>query len=308
MATPKGPTRGTPMRVSYIDASDLTMALLAELPADPRVAAHLGDPDDNGIVARARDAEVILNGHTNMGAALLARLPALKRIIFLGAGASSYIDMEAAAARGVAVETIAGYGDRSVAEMALALMMDCARRVTQMDRALRAGRWDPQEGLMLQGRRLGLIGFGGIGAETARIGDALGMEVAIWNRSEVAPEWRDRQTTLDDVLSGSDVISLHLALTPETQGFIGAEAFAAMKPGAIFINTARAGLTDEGALMAALRAGHLAQAGLDVFGTEPLPADSPLLDCPNLVLSAHAGFKTRTATKTLLARALKLIG
>lgn len=296
------------MQVSYIDASPLTMELLAELPADPRVAVHPGDPDDDGIVARARDAAVILNGHTNMGAAVLARLPALKRIVFLGTGASSYIDMEAAAARGVAVKTVAGYGDRSVAEMALALMMDCARRVTHMDRALRAGHWDPQEGIELRGRRLGLIGFGGIGAEMARIGDALGMEIAIWNRSPVAPEWRDRQAPLDAVLSGADVISLHMALTPETRGFIGAEAFAAMKPGAIFINTARAGLTDEEALMAALRAGRLAQAGLDVFETEPLPPDSPLLECPNLVLSAHAGFKTRAATKTLLARALKLIG
>lgn len=296
------------MRINYIDASEMMAELLAELSPDPRLTVNIGDPDDDGVVALAQEAEVILNGHTTMSADLLARLPVLKKIVFLGTGASSYIDMEAAAVRGVVVENVTGYGDRSVAEMALALILDCARRVTQMDRELRAGHWEPREGMLLQGRTLGLIGFGGIGAEMARIGRALGMEPAIWNRSEIAEEWRDCQMPLEAVLAGSDVISLHLALNPATRGFLGREVFAAMKPGAIFVNTARGALVDEPALIAALRAGHLAQAGLDVFETEPLPADSPLRDCPNLVLAAHAGFKTRDASRTLLLKALAKIG
>ncbi|HBT00324.1 MAG TPA: 3-phosphoglycerate dehydrogenase [Citreicella sp.] len=296
------------MRINYIDASEMMADLLAELPPDPRISVHVGDPDEEALVALAHEAEVILNGHTSMGAALLARLPALRRIVFLGTGASSYIDLEAAAARGITVDTVSGYGDRSVAEMALALMLDCARRVTQMDRDLRAGQWNPREGVLLQGRRLGLVGFGGIGAEMARIGRALGMDLAIWNRSEIAEDWRGFQMPLPEVLSGSDVISLHLALTPQTRGLLGQEAFAAMKPGAIFVNTARGALVDEAALIAALRSGHLAQAGLDVFETEPLPPGSPLLGCPNLVLSAHAGFKTRDAARALLQKALAKIG
>ncbi|MDK3018556.1 2-hydroxyacid dehydrogenase [Pseudodonghicola flavimaris] len=295
------------MRIKYIDASEMMANVLAELPPEPRLSVHIGDPDDDGVVDLAAEAEVILNGHTTMSADLLARLPALRKIVFLGTGASSYIDMEAAATLGIAVENVTGYGDRSVAEMALALLLDCARRVTQMDRELRAGLWEPREGLLLQGRRLGLIGFGGIGTEMAHIGRALGMEIAIWNRSEVAADWRDCQRSLEEVLASSDMISLHLALTPQTRGFLDAQAFAAMKPGAIFVNTARGALVDEAALIAALRSGHVAQAGLDVFETEPLPAESPLRDCPNLVLAAHAGFKTRDAARTLLAKALAKI-
>lgn len=296
------------MRINYIDASEMMAGLLNELPADPRLSVNIGDPDDDGVVALAGEAEVILNGHTMMSAALLARLPALKTIVFLGTGASSYIDMEAAAAQGIAVENITGYGDRSVAEMALALILDCARRVTQMDRELRAGNWEPREGMLLEGRRLGLIGFGGIGAEMARIGKALGMELAIWNRSEIAEEWRGCQMPLETVLGSADVISLHLALTPQTRGFLGEDAFAAMKPGAIFVNTARGALVDETALIEALHSGHLAHAALDVFDTEPLPVDSLLRDCPNLVLSTHAGFKTRDAARMLLRKALEKIG
>lgn len=295
------------MRVEYIDASEMMAGLLGELPPDPRISVNIGDPDDDGVVALAQDAEVILNGHTMMGPALLDRLPKLRKIVFLGTGASSYIAMEAAAERGITVENVTGYGDRSVAEMALALILDCARRVTAMDRDLRAGIWEPQEGLLLQGHRLGLIGFGGIGAEMAGIGRALGMDVAIWNRSEIAEPWRDCQLPLNEVLGTSDVISLHLALTPQTRGFLGREAFGAMKPGAIFVNTARGALIDEAALIGALRAGQLAQAGLDVFEAEPLPESSPLRDCPNLVLAAHAGFKTRDAARTLLRKALEKI-
>ncbi|MGR3378985.1 2-hydroxyacid dehydrogenase [Salipiger abyssi] len=296
------------MRINYIDASEMMAGLLTELPADPRLSVNIGDPDDDGVVALAGESEVILNGHTMMSAALLARLPALRKIVFLGTGASSYIDMEAAAAQGIAVENVTGYGDRSVAEMALALILDCARRVTQMDRELRAGHWEPREGLQLEGRRLGLIGFGGIGAEMARIGKALGMELAIWNRSDIAEEWRSCQMPLEAVLRSADVISLHLALTPQTRGFLDSKAFAAMKPGALFVNTARGALVDETALIGALRSGHLAHAALDVFETEPLPADSPLRDCPNLVLAAHAGFKTRDAARMLLRKALEKIG
>ena len=134
---------------------------------------------------------------------------------------------------------------------------------------------------------------------------ALDMKVSIWNRSPLPAEWADCATELDDLLSGSDFISLHLSLNPQTHGFLSAEHIARMRPGAILINTARAGLIDTSALIAALKSGHLRHAGLDVFEMEPLPPDDPLLSAPNLTMTSHAGFKTREATQRLMRQAIE---
>ncbi|WP_323039802.1 2-hydroxyacid dehydrogenase [Gemmobacter sp.] len=295
-------------RIVYIDCSDLMAEMLARVWPDHGAAmkVYVGDMPAADLPGWCQGAEVVWNGHTMMGADLMDQLPDLRRIIFLGSGPSSYIDMAAAAARGIVVDRIAGYGDRAVAEQALALILAGARDLTRMDRDLRRGHWDPREGKELLSRRLGLIGFGGIAQALAGMARALGMQVSVWNRSPLPADWADAAAPLDAVLAQSDIVSLHLALTPDTRGFLSAERLAQMKPGAMLVNTARAGLVDTAALIAALEAGHLGHAALDVFDTEPLPADDPLLAAPNVTLTAHAGFKTREATERLVAQAVAL--
>lgn len=296
-------------RISYIDASPLMaeMMHLAWPDCTTQMAIYVGDMPADEIPAYAAGAEVILNGHTMMDAEMLGKLPALRRIIFLGSGPRSYIDVDAAEARGITVDRITGYGDRAVAEHALALIFAAARRVTEMDRAVRGGTWDPLEGIELQHRRLGLIGFGGIGQSLAQMARALGMEVVIWNRSPLPAEWAEHAVSLPELLESADIVSMHLALTAQTGHFLGASQIAQMKKGAVFINTARAGLVDTAALIAALESGHLAHAALDVFDHEPLPDGDPIFSAPNVTLTSHAGFKTREATKRLARAAADLL-
>lgn len=298
-----------PASTVYIDCSPFMLALLQEVMPDHAATmnVNVGDPDPDELVALAADAEIILNGHTMMDAALLARLPSLREIIFLGSGASSYIDVSAADDLGIKVRTISGYGDRAVAEHATALMFSAARKVAAMDRDLRAGRWAPMEGMELSGRRLGIIGFGGIGQTFAEIGEALGMQVSIWNRSPPPARWSPHALPLDELLSQCDVVSIHLALNDSTRGMIGAARIALMKPSAIVINTARAGVVDKVALFDALENKRIAHAALDVFDEEPLPADAIWLSLPNVTLTAHAGFKTADASRRLLKAALNML-
>ncbi|AYD03992.1 NAD(P)-dependent oxidoreductase [Neorhizobium sp. NCHU2750] len=293
----------------YIDCSPFMLGLLQEVMPDcaQKMVVNVGDPDAEGIVSLAAEATTVLNGHTMMDEPLLARLPHLREIIFLGSGATSYIDVAAAERQGIRVRTISGYGDRSVAEHATALMFAATRKIATMDRELRAGHWEPLEGMELAGRRLGIIGFGGIGQTFAEIGEALGMAVSIWNRSPLPPRWSDHALPLDELLSQSDVISLHLALNDTTRGMIGAARLALMKPTSILINTARAGLIDSAALRNALEKGRIAHAALDVFDEEPLPATSPWFSLSNVTLTAHAGFKTADASRRLLRTAVEML-
>jgi D-3-phosphoglycerate dehydrogenase len=206
---------------------------------------------------------------------------------------------------GITVHIIKGYGDTAVAEHTIALMFDCARDIARMDRTLRAGTWKPLEGIQLLGKTLGVIGLGGIGSETARIAKGIGMKVIAYNRTRRA-DAPVPLVDLDELLSTSDVVSLNLVLSDETRGFLSAQRIARMKPGAILINTARGALIDEDAMMAALRSGHIRQAGLDVYHSEPLKADHPLTRMENVTLSAHAAFRTLEASMTLLRRAIDI--
>ncbi|MEZ5843637.1 MAG: NAD(P)-dependent oxidoreductase, partial [Hyphomicrobiaceae bacterium] len=196
------------------------------------------------------------------------------------------------------------YGDRTVAEHAFALMLAAARDVAHMDRTLRDGRWQVSEGLELQGRTLGLIGLGGIGCEMARLASAFGLRVIAWNRSGVPAGIPAETAAIDVLLAQSDVVSLHLGLNAETREFLNRDRITSMKPGAILINTARAGLVDGAALVAALKDGRLAHAALDVFDVEPLPVGHVLATLSNVTLTAHAGWKSRAASRRLLGRAL----
>ncbi len=247
----------------------------------------------------------VLIDRTALPTGTMRACPDLRHVIFLGTGARSYMDPEALAALGITVHVIRGYGDTAVAEHTVALMWAAARRLAAMDRGIRAGRWPRTEGMQILGKTLGLIGFGGIARETARIALGCGMRVLAWNRT---PRQAAGVTfvDLDTLLAESHVVSLHLLLTGETRGFLSAARLAQLRPGAILVNTARGALVDEAALAAALHDGRIAHAALDVFTTEPLPDGHVLAGLTNVTLSAHSAFRTPEASETLLRRALDI--
>ena len=244
-------------------------------------------------------AEIVVIDHTSLPTDVAKRCNGLKHVVFLGTGARSYMNPEELAELGIAVHLIKGYGDTAVAECAIALMWEAARGIAKMDREMRAGNWLREDGMQLTGKALGLIGFGGIAAEVARIALGSGMKVIAWNRSPkqfAGVEF----VALDTLLAKSDVVSLHLLLNDETRGFLSRERISAMKPGVILVNTARAAMIDEAAMIEALKSGHIRHAGLDVFNTEPLPFDHPLTKIPNVTLSAHSAFRTPEASENLI--------
>jgi len=247
-------------------------------------------------------AEIVVIDHTPLPTDVARRCSGLKHVVFLGTGARSYMNPEELAELGIDVHLIKGYGDTAVAESAIALMWAAARGLAQMDREMRAGNWLREDGMQLTGKTLGLIGFGGIAAEVARIALGSGMRVIAWNRSPkrfAGVEF----VALENLLAESHVVSLHLLLNDETRGFLSASRIAAMRPGVILINTARGAMVDEAAMIDALKSGHIRHAGLDVFNTEPLPADHPLTKLPNVTLSAHSAFRTPEANENLIGAA-----
>jgi D-3-phosphoglycerate dehydrogenase len=247
-------------------------------------------------------AEIVVIDHTPLPTDVARRCSGLKHVVFLGTGARSYMNPEELAELGIDVHLIKGYGDTAVAESAIALMWAAARGLAQMDREMRAGNWLREDGMQLTGKTLGLIGFGGIAAEVARIALGSGMRVIAWNRSPKSFAGVEF-VALENLLAESHVVSLHLLLNDETRGFLSAGRIAAMRPGVILINTARGAMVDEAAMIEALKSGHIRHAGLDVFNIEPLPADHPLTKLPNVTLSAHSAFRTPEASENLMAAA-----
>jgi D-3-phosphoglycerate dehydrogenase len=249
------------------------------------------------------DAAIVIIDHTALPVAVARRCKGLRHVVFLGSGARSYLNPEELHAIGISVHTIKGYGDTAVAECAIGLMWAAAKGFARMDREMRAGHWLRTDGLELTGKTLGLVGFGGIAAEVARLASGIGMRVLAWNRT---PKTHDgvEFMELEKVLGSSDVVSVHLLLTNETRGMISRDRIARIKPGAILINTARGALVDEAAMIEALTSGRLSHAGLDVFETEPLPAGHPLTRLDNVTLSAHSAFRTKEASDNLLTAAL----
>ncbi len=296
------------MAAIFLDCTDDMAPLWSSVqqPGDPAVAVNMSPGQPADIPALLAGYDVCIDDHSYFDAATLSRCAGLKRIVFLGTGASSFIDMAAAGRCGIAVDTIKGYGDTTVAEHTIALAMAAARSVARMDREIRAGQWRQVAGVQLSGKTLGIIGLGGIGREVARMASGLGIQVRAWNRSPV-PDAPVPGAALDEVLARSDILCLTLALNEATRGFLDAGKLARTKPGVIFVNTARADLVDNAALARLLASGHIRHAALDVFSPEPpLPGD-PLLGLPNVTLTAHAGFMTPEATMTMLRRALDLV-
>jgi D-3-phosphoglycerate dehydrogenase len=198
-----------------------------------------------------------------------------------------------------------GYADRTVAEHALALLLASTRRLPRLDREVRSGGWGRIQGIELTGKRLGVIGFGGIGRRMAELGRGIGMDVVAWTRHpERYPEAGVPLVPLETLLETSQAVSIHVALGPDTEGLIDAAALARLPPGAILVNTARGAVVDEPALVAALASGRLGGAGLDVFATEPLPPDHPLATLDRVVLSPHAAYATPEASAEIMELAV----
>ena len=186
----------------------------------PDLSINVGDPI-NGNAAPLLDGAVIgINDHTFMDDKLLRSCKTLRVIVFMGTGASSYIDLSAAEKYGINVRTIINYGNRSVAEHTIALMFSAGRQIASMDRSIRGGHWETLDGIEFEHKILGIVGVGGIGKEMIRLGNALGMEVLAWNRSEIEQTLPCEVCDLDELFCRSDVISLHLSLTEETKNLV----------------------------------------------------------------------------------------
>ena len=296
------------MKSLFIDCNDQLAAVWQQVlrADDPPIEVNRKAFERNALPQLLKGYEICIDDHSYMPTELVAQCDALKHVVFLGTGASSYMNVAELEARGVRVHTIKGYGDIAVAEHTMALIFACCRDLARMDRAVREGVWDPLESMQLNGKTLGLIGLGGIGQEVARMAQGVGMQVIGWNRSP-RREAGVPLVGIEDLLARADVISLHLALNDETRGFLNAERLARTKRGVILVNTARAALVEEAPLLAALASGHIRHAGLDVFHAEPLKPDHPLARMDNVTLTSHAAFRTLEASETLMRRAIDIV-
>jgi len=294
------------MKALFLDCNDQLAPVWQRVvrAGDPPIDVNR-KPFETGELPRVLDGyDICIDDHSYLPTPLVEECGELKHIVFLGTGPASYMSLADMAARNIRVHTIRNYGDTAVAEHTIALLLASCRDIARMDREVRAGTWIPHEGVQLLGKTLGVIGLGGIGGEVLRMGRGLGMEVIAWNRS---PRHGAPLVALEELLERSDVISMNLTLNDETRGFLGSAQFARIKPGVIFVNTARAALVDEAAFIEALRSGRIRHAGLDVFHAEPLKPDNPLARMENVTLSAHAAFRTLEASMTLLRRAIDIV-
>jgi D-3-phosphoglycerate dehydrogenase / 2-oxoglutarate reductase len=294
------------MKALFLDCNDQLAPVWQRVlrPDDPAIDVNRQPYPQPELPRVLNGYAICIDDHSYLPTDLVERCAALKHVVFLGTGPASYMNLAELAARGIKVHTIRNYGDTAVAEHAIALMFAACREIARMDRDVRAGRWVPHEGVQLRGKILGVIGLGGIGSEVLRIGRGIGMAAIAWNRS---PRPGAPLVALDELLARSDVISLNLTLNDETRRFLGPAEFARMKPGVIFVNTARAALVDERAFIAALESGRVRHAGLDVFHAEPLDPKSPLARMNNVTITAHAAFRTLEASMTLLRRAIDIV-
>lgn len=309
-------TRGNAVAlISYPDASPEMAKLLQgwKLPAGVKLAMEMGSVDNEKLlIERCKDADAILLGWAKVTRGVMEACPNLKLVSFTGIGVADYVDLAAAKERGIGVANTPGYGDRTVAEHAIALLFAVSRQVPRFDATIRGGKWVQEPaGIELKGKRIGLVGFGPIAREMARMALGLGLEVVAWTRN--AGKYRRSFSTvkfvdLAKLFDISDIVSLHLSLNSATQGLIDAALLNRLKPGAIVINTARGGLMDYACLEKLLEEGRLLGAGLDVFPEEPLANSgglkSNLVKMPNVVLTPHIGFSSAAAMERMLRIAL----
>ena len=272
---------------------------------------HLGD--DDAVVAKLADYEIIvaMRERTRFPRSVLERLPKL-RLISNSGHYMAHIDLVAAHERGIVVcETTRRPGPTgAVAELTWTLMLALARNLLAEDRSVRAGGWQAGIGAQVGGKRLGVLGLGRSGAPVAKLGLAFEMDVVAWSQNltqERCAELGVRYVDKDTLFQTSDFVTVQLVLSKRTRGLIGAKELAMMKPTAYLVNTARGPIVDEAALIAALHAGTIAGAGLDVFDREPLPADHPLRSAPRTVLTPHIGYVTDASYPTFYEQAVENI-
>jgi len=259
------------------------------------------------LIERVGSAEAVLNIRSSckFTERVFRALPQLRILSVWGTG-TDHVDLAAAARHSVTVTNTPGVSAISIAEHTLALLLAVARRIPQVDAATRRGEWAKGQSIQLRGKTCGIIGLGAIGREFARLATGFGMRAVGWTMHPRAVAGVE-MVELEELYRASDVISLHLRLSPQTEKFLGAREFAQFKPGAILLNTARGGLVDETALIDALANGRLSGAGLDVFAREPLAAGHALTALPNVVLTPHCAGITPEALEAGLRMAVENI-
>ena len=262
-------------------------------------------------VARAKDADILINsrGVVSWGAEEFNQLPNLKMIATCSIGTDMF-DLEAAKDKGIIICNQPGRTAPVVAEHMFGLMFAAAKRAAFFTAGVKEGKWLRKDNMMVQGKTLGIVGTGAIGAEMARLGRAIGMNVVAWTYNPTQERAEKLGVTfveLDELLQKADIISLHVKLTDDSNGLIGKRELGMMKPGAILLNGARGAVVDTGALVDALNTGHLGGVGIDVYDQEPVPPDYPLLACEQVVLTPHCADMTPEGVDLLNSGAVENI-
>lgn len=261
------------------------------------------------VISRAQDAEMVLTNKTRLTAEMIAAMPKLEYIGVLATGYNN-VDIEAARQRGIVVANVPAYSTASVAQLAFAHILNITMQVQHHSEKVHKGRWMRNRDfcfwdntlIELEGKTIGLVGFGNTGQATAAIALGFGMKVlAYTSKSQDKLPEGVRSVSLDELFNSSDIVSLHCPLTSETRGLVNAERIAQMKPTAILINTSRGPVVDERALADALNAGRLYAAGVDVLSSEPPKADNPLLTAKNCYITPHIAWATKEARERLMA-------
>lgn len=265
------------------------------------------------VVRRAKDAEVVLTNKTILDGFILNLLPKLKYIGVLATG-YNVVDLDVARQRGIVVTNIPAYSTQSVAQMAIAHLLNITQRVAHYAHEVHNGVWSAQPDfcywntplIELSGKKIGIVGFGNTGQATAQIAEALGMEVWVYtSKPKKSLPKKYQKVTLNELFSACDVVSLHCPLTAENKEMVNSFRLSLMKQGAILINTSRGGLIDEKALEQALLSGKLLGAGLDVLSSEPVPNGNPLLKLKNCFITPHIAWATRESRMRLMNQAVE---
>jgi len=264
------------------------------------------------IIARAANAEIVLTNKALLGRECIGALPRLQYIGVLATG-TNVVDLAAARERNILVTNVPAYSTRSVAQATIALLLELSNRTGHHAQRVRDGAWSNATDwcfwdaplIELEGLTLGIVGFGRIGAAVAGIAHAFGMDVIAHNAARKPAPPFVKFVELETLFRTSDVVSLHCPLTPQTRKLVNAERLAWMKPSALLLNTSRGLLVDEVALAAVLNAGRITGAGLDVLSVEPPPADNPLLQAKNCLITPHNAWGTRAARARLMRLAVE---
>jgi len=301
----------TPISVAILDDFQNVTRSLADwgrLPPHVAVTVFNDHVEGETLLRRLKpfDTLVVTRERTKLPRKLVEQLPQLKLVVTAGMR-NLGIDLAACRERGVLV-CGTGSGSSPTAELAWGLILALARRIPQEDRSLRAGTWQTTIGVGLKDKTLAVLGLGRLGTQVARVGLAFGMNVIAWSQNltaEAAATAGVLRVDKPDLFRMADVLTIHLLLSDRTRGIVGRDELALMKPSAFLVNTARAAIVDEQALVDALQNGKIAGAGLDVFGQEPLPTDAAILSAPNTVLTPHLGYVTRETYDVYFPQALE---